>query len=444
MQKHQELWERLKIELNRRLDHQKYTMWIAHLQSLDYSEEDRCLLIGVENVFLKDKISNNYIPLMNQIVREWDENWHVDLVIHSRQPQREIHTIPPAAAGNESLVADQGLNPAYVFSTFVVGRSNRLAHAASLGVCDVTAKNRYNPLFIWGGVGLGKTHLMHAIGHQVVAQNPAMKVCYLSAERFTNDLITAIKNNKTNEFRDRYRHIDLLLIDDIQFISGKESTQEEFFHTFNTLHNNKKQIVISSDRPPKDIQDIEDRLISRFEWGLVTDIQKPDLETRCAILKKKAEARDYLIPEKVIEFIATQVPSNIRELEGALNRVIANAELNGEKVTIENTTEWLKSALGTTRRGPLSILDIQQAVCDERGHSMEELISTKRTNDIALSRQIAMYLSRVMTDSSYKEICAAFNKKDHTTVIHAVRKIELYLKENTRIQSLVEKIKEKL
>jgi chromosomal replication initiator protein len=336
-----------------------------------------------------------------------------------------------------------GLNRNYVFDTFVVGKSNRLAHAASLAVCESPGV-AYNPLFIWGGVGLGKTHLMHAIAHHVEKSSQNAHTLYVSSEKFTNDMVAAIRKNSTQEFRAQYRNLDVLLIDDIQFISGKDGTQEEFFHTFNSLHDAKKQVVICSDRPPKEITGVEERLVSRFEWGLVTDIQQPDLETRVAILQKKAELKGCQIPEDVILFLAQNIPSNIRELEGALNRVVAYSNVNSEPMSADNLGVWLKDILRHNNNGQISIDYIQQLTAESFDITTEDLISTKRTSELALARQIAMYIAREKVSDSLQQIGYAFNKKDHTTVIHACKKIEELIRTNLKIKTIVDNIRNKL
>ena len=300
------------------------------------------------------------------------------------------------------------------------------------------------PLFIWGGVGLGKTHLMHAIAHHVEnsLQNP--RTLYVSSEKFTNDMITSIRNKTTEDFRAHYRNLDILLIDDIQFIGDKEGTQEEFFHTFNSLHVAKKQVVISSDRPPKEIKGVEERLVSRFEWGLVTDIQQPDFETRMAILQKKAEMKGYEIPEDVILFLAQNISSNIRELEGALNRVVAYSNINSEPMNAKNIGVWLKDILRNRSGERISVDYIQQLTAESFGITVEDLISSKRTSDLALARQIAMFIAREKINDSLQQIGYAFNKKDHTTVLHACKKIENMMKTNIRVKTIVDNIRNKM
>ncbi len=315
------------------------------------------------------------------------------------------------------------LNPKYTFETFVKGSGNQLAHAASLAVSESPAK-AYNPLFIYGGVGLGKTHLMHAIGHYILTQNQSSKVLYVSSEKFTNELINAIKDDKNEEFRNKYRNIDVLLIDDIQFIAGKERTQQEFFHTFNALYESNKQIVVTSDKPPKEIQTLEERLRSRFEWGLIADIQAPDIETRIAILRKKSQMERYNIPNDVLFYIADNIDSNIRELEGALNRVIAYSSLTGSAISLELARECLKqiiSGIPTANVSPDSIIKVVSRYYDI---TTEQMLSQKRTRDIVFPRQVAMYLCRDLTGMSLPRIGQFFGGRDHTTVMHACEKIQ--------------------
>lgn len=409
------------------------------------SLDDGVLTLDVATQFAMDQINSRYLARMRELLIETSFGTDVRLRVSSDQPEdTRVQEPQPKAQPPKPASGRNGLNPNYVFSTFVVGKSNRLPHAASLAVAE-SPGNTYNPFFIWGKVGLGKTHLMHAIGHHIEATNNNTKILYVSAEKFTNDLITAIRNNTNQEFRARYRELDVLMIDDVQFIAGKEQTQEEFFWTFNTLHDAKKQIIISADRPPKDIEGIADRLVSRFEWGLVTDIQPPDLETRVAILQKKAEMKKYMnIPEDVIMFIAQNIPSNIRELEGSLNRIVACSDLNHEPINIENASVWLKDLIKEHPVGTVSIGLIQQMTAEAFGFSVEELLSKKRTADLALARQAAMYVARNKTNEALIQIAYAFNKKDHTVVIHACRKIAELIKTDLRIRSFVDNIVNKL
>ena len=331
------------------------------------------------------------------------------------------------------------LNPKYTFETFVIGNSNRFPHAASLAVAEAPAK-AYNPFFLYGGVGLGKTHLMHAIGHRILQTNPNLKVLYISSEKFTNDLINSIRDNTPEAFRQKYRNIDVLLVDDIQFLTKKERTQEEFFHTFNTLHEANKQIIISSDRPPKEIQTLEDRLRSRFEWGLITDIKPPDLETRIAILRKKAMIEKMTVPNDVMVLIASRIDNNIRELEGALIRVMAYASLNHLPIDITTATEALKDLFPNGSPRQITLETVQTIVCSFFKLKMDELVAKKRTRNIVYPRQIAMYLCREMTEASLPRIGEVFGGRDHTTVLHAHDKISKERNEDSKLNNTINEL----
>ena len=417
-----------------------WEIWMRTCEPLEVV--DGTLVLDVPNVFVKEQIQSRFLEPLCDAARRQGMVKGVELRVGSEVRPAEQQRAEKAATP-VPVTPKNGLNPNYIFDSFVIGKSNRLAHAASLAVAESPGV-AYNPLFVWGGVGLGKTHLMHAIGHYLLNKQPNAKVCYVSSEKFTNELISSIKDNRTQEFKNRYRSVDVLLIDDIQFLANKESTQEEFFHTFNSLHDAKRQIVISSDRPPKEIQRVEERLVSRFEWGLVTDIQIPDLETRIAILQKKAILRGWTIPEEVINFLATNIPRNIRELEGSLNRIVACAELNNEPMTIENAAVWLKDIIRHVSKGPVTIEVIQQYVAEGYGLSVEDLTSSKRTAEVSLARQVAMYLSRSHTEASLQQIGYAFKKKDHTTVIHACKKIGELLKSDPKVRGFVENVADKL
>ena len=407
--------------------------------------ENGVLVIDVATPFALEQIKSRFLDQMRQLFKETGFGTDLQLVV-SDNVNNDEETSSRAAEvvkPKPRVTTKNGLNPNYVFSSFVVGKSNRLPHAACLAVADAPGV-AYNPLFIWGTVGLGKTHLMHAIGHHVEKTNPNAKVLYVTAETFTTELIEAIAKNANTAFRSRYRELDVLMIDDIQFLAGKEGTQEEFFHTFNALYNSNKQIIISSDRPPKDINGVEDRLVSRFGCGLVTDVQPPDLETRIAILQKKAEMKNFNIPEDIILFIAENIPSNIRELEGTLNRIVACSEFSNEPINMENVSLWLKDMIRNDRNGPVNISLIQQLVAETFALSVDDLLSQKRSAEIALARQVAMYLARNKTTESLQKIGFAFNKKDHTTVIHACNKIDELLKTDVRVRSYVDNIVSKL
>mgnify|MGYP000991470123 CR=1 FL=1 len=344
---------------------------------------------------------------------------------------------PPNSSNFDDSLAV--LNPKYTFETFVIGNSNRFAHAASLAVAEAPAQV-YNPFFIYGGVGLGKTHLMHAIGHRILKNYANLKVVYISSEKFTNEMINSIRDGNPESFRQKYRNIDVLLVDDIQFLSKKEHTQEEFFHTFNTLHEANKQIIISSDRPPREIQTLEDRLRSRFEWGLITDIQPPDLETRIAILRKKAMLENLNVPNDVMVYIASRIDNNIRELEGALIRVIAYSSLINQKIDINLATEALKDIFPNTKTRQITMELIQEIVSSYFKIKIDDLIAKKRTRNIVYPRQIAMYLCRELTDISLPRIGEIFGGRDHTTVIHAHDKIAKECKEDSKLANIIKEL----
>ncbi len=331
------------------------------------------------------------------------------------------------------------MNPKYTFDSFVVGNNNRFAHAASLAVAEAPATS-YNPLFIYGGVGLGKTHLMHAIGNEILRNNRNANILYVTSEKFTNQLINGIKDNKMEQFRNKYRNIDVLLIDDIQFIAGKERIQEEFFHTFNTLHESGKQIILSSDRPPKDIPLLEDRLKSRFEWGLIADISNADYETRLAILRKKAQIDNIIIDDMILSNIANRIDTNIRELEGALNKLIARASLINSPITME-MAEWAINEIVSSKDKVISSAYIQETVAKYFNIDPKDLVGIKRSNDVVFPRQIAMYLCRSVPQLSLPQIGKDFGNRDHTTVLHACNKIEKEIKENKNTKLIVDSVK---
>lgn len=389
----------------------------------------------------------------SQFAKEWLESRYRGLIADTLKDVLsrpvDIHFIvadgeliaPPAAAPDpthrqQTLPSVHPLTARYTFDTFVVGSGNRFAHAAAKAVAEAPAR-AYNPLFIYGGVGLGKTHLLQAIGHHVLTHKRAARVTYVSSERFTNELINAIRDDKTLEFRNKYRNVDVLLIDDIQFLAGKERTQEEFFHTFNTLHESSRQLIISSDRPPRDIPTLEDRLRSRFEWGLIADIQPPDYETRIAILRKKAELDNIALPDDVAQYVAQHISSNIRELEGALSRLRAHAEMGGTRISLELATEVLKELVAQVRIRPTSIAAIQQAVAEFFGIRVEEMKAKKRTKGVAFPRQVAMYLCRELTDASLPRIGEEFGGRDHTTVMHACDRVKTVLLQDAHLAASI-------
>lgn len=368
-----------------------------------------------------------------------------DSIKSKEKPEKQL--IPAAADINQTALQNANLNPRYTFDTFVVGANNNLAHAAALAVAESPGEV-YNPLFIYGGVGLGKTHLMHSIAHFILKNNPEAKILYVTSEKFTNELIDAIRNKNnisTTEFREKYRNNDVLLIDDIQFIIGKESTQEEFFHTFNTLYESKRQIIISSDKPPKDIETLEERLRSRFEWGLTVDIQSPDYETRMAILRKKEDIEGYNIDNEVIKYIATNIKSNIRELEGALTKIVALSKLDHNKeITMALAEEALKDIISPNSERKITPELIIQVVADHFGITPLDISSQKRNKEVAFPRQIVMYLCQNMTGASLQEIGKYLGGRDHTTIIHGRDKIAADLKKNDNLVNTIEIIKKKL
>ncbi|HPE90710.1 MAG TPA: chromosomal replication initiator protein DnaA, partial [Synergistales bacterium] len=379
---------------------------------LPVSLVDQVLTLDVPNVFVREQIQSRFIEKLTALT---SQKGLADRIVLEVGGAKKEEIKRAERISRESERPKNGLNPDYQFDSFVVGKSNRLAHAASLAVAESPGV-AYNPLFFWGGVGLGKTHLLHAIGNFVTRHNEGTKIAYISSEKFINEFIMSIQNNKTHEFKLKYRSVDVLLIDDIHFLANKESTQEEFFHTFNSLHDAKKQIVLTSDKPPKDIHNIEERLVSRFEWGLVTDIQPPDLETRIAILKKKAALKNYFVPDDVIDFLAQNIPSNIRELEGSLNSVMFFADLNNESVTVENSSRWLKDLIRRSSRGQITIELIQQATAESFGIPVSSLSGNKRTSEIATARQVAMFLSRELTGTTLQQIGYAFNREGRLRV----------------------------
>ncbi len=367
-------------------------------------------------------------PLKSIIESEIEKK--ADYVQTSMSTAKQPHIYKPSSDSDQNFSLNLNpaeesmavLNPKYVFETFVIGNSNRLAHAASLAVAEAPA-NAYNPFFVYGGVGLGKTHLMHAIGHRILKNHPHLKLLYISSEKFTNELINSIRDGNPESFRQKYRNIDVLLVDDIQFLAKKEHTQEEFFHTFNTLHEANKQIIMSSDRPPREIQTLEDRLRSRFEMGLITDIQPPDLETRIAILRKKALMEHLNVSNDVMVYIASRIDNNIRELEGALIRVMAYASLTNQNIDIDLATEALKDIFPHGKPKQITVELIQETIASYFKLKIDELLAKKRTRNVAYPRQIAMYLSRELTETSLPRLGEMFGGRDHTTVIHAYDKI---------------------
>ena len=447
----QQLWQAALGELERTLSRTAFDNWIrpARLVSVDGNEAT----VRADNAFIASRIQSSYadaiaLALSSVIGRP------IEVVVTATQGtedrgQGTADSSPapdpwPAAPSRQlALAADHGLNPRYIFGNYIVGSSNRFAHAASLAVAD-NPGTQYNPLYIWGGVGLGKTHLLHAIGHRALEREPNTTVTYVSSETFTNDLINSLRTQRMEDFRDRYRSIDLLMIDDIQFIGGKDSTQEEFFHTFNSLHQAGKQVVISSDKPPKAIGGLVERLRSRFEGGLIADVQLPDYEMRTAILRAKGEELGRKLPDDVVEYVAQRDQSNIRELEGALNKVLAYAMMASKPLTIETAIEALTDGSVAARRGSITPQDILDVVAGHYRIGLTDLRGRSRSRENVVPRQVAMYLIRDLTKASLVDIGNALGGRDHTTVMHGIEKIDRELETNSSLRTQVLQIREAL
>lgn len=447
----QEKWSDIlnMIKIEHDVSDVSYSAWLEPLKV--YKVEGNVVTIIVTNGSMAlSYINKKYIlPLKVAIAETTGEDYEISLVLPEEIKEEVVQPPASSAAAPVSLnenIEKANLNPRYTFDTFVVGNNNKMAHAASVAVAESPGE-AYNPLFIYGGVGLGKTHLMHSIAHFVLQKNPSATVLYVTSEYFTNELIDSIRNGNNStmsKFREKYRNIDVLLIDDIQFIIGKESTQEEFFHTFNSLHGAKKQIVISSDKPPKDMEILEDRLRSRFEWGLIVDISSPDYETRMAILRKKEELDGYKIDDEVIEYIAKNVKSNIRELEGSLNKIMAYANLEQKEINLDLAEKVLKDIISPNQKRiitPELILDI---VAEHFDLSASDLIGNKRNSKIVFPRQIAMYLCRHMTEVTLKNIGKVLGGRDHTTVMNGITKIENELETSESTREVIDILKKKI
>ena len=438
-----QFWDTVLSAIQTRVSKQNFDIWFKPTVAESETSEARQLIIRVPNEYFRYWLTENYSEVIKEALGEVGlEDWAWELVVedsgpgHDRfGPGTDVITEGPCPQA-----AQCHLNPKYTFGRFVVGASNQFAHAAALAVAEQPSK-AYNPLFVYGGVGLGKTHLMHAVGHYIKIRSPRARLIYMSSERFMNELINSIRYDKTIQFREKYRNIDVLLIDDIEFLAGKERTQEEFFHTFNDLYDNQKQIVISSDCPPREIPTLEERLHSRFEWGLIADIQAPDLETKVAILKKKAELEAVSLPDDVVFFIAQHIRSNVRELEGSLIRLVAFSSLTGEEITLDLAEKVLKNIAEQDTR-IITVEDVQKVVASHFSLSPAELRARNNSRRIAEPRQIAMYLARVLTKNSLPQIGKAFGGKHHTTVLHSIRKIEHLSKEDPRMKALLKRLQE--
>lgn len=446
-----EIWVRCKDKLKESFNEKVFNVWIKPIMPLEVT--DTYYKVAVKNDFFKTMLEENYAQVIEGVLAGIMSK-NIKLIIETMdngssgsEAAEEMPAVPAKREQqqlfNENTSVQQpdesNLNPKYVFETFVIGNSNRFAHAAAQAVANDPA-HAYNPLFLYGGVGLGKTHLMHAIGNRIKQNNPNMKVLYTSSEKFTNEIINSIQNKTTEAFRQKYRNIDCLIIDDIQFLKGKEQTQVEFFHTFNALKDADKQIIISSDRPPREIETLEDRLRSRFDQGLTADIQTPDLETRMAILRTKAASDNIVLPTEVITLLATNIATNIREIEGAYNKIVAYTSLMHMPITVETAQKVLSDMGNDIKTRTITYEGIIKVVADHYNVKQDELFNKKRTQNIAFPRQVAMYLCRELADLSYPRIGELFGGRDHTTVIHAYEKISNFKNSNLAFQNELQEI----
>jgi chromosomal replication initiator protein len=433
------LWDQILARVETKVNRHSFYTWFKPTSFV--AEDAAAVTVRVPNAVFKDWLTKHYSGVIGEAMAEITQQ-ALDINFVAEGPadgsamtlsagEAVVFNPPPPV----TTTGPAGLNPRYTFDTFIVGSSNQFAHAASRAVAEAPSRS-YNPLFIYGGVGLGKTHLMHAVGHYVLRHDPNMRLTYISSERFMNEMINAVRFDRVLDFRERYRSVDVLLVDDIQFLAGKEGTQTEFFHTFNALYDSQKQIVLSSDCPPHEIPSLEERLRSRFEWGLIADIQPPDLETKIAILKKKAETESVPLPDDVAIYIAGKIKSNIRELEGSLIRLIAYASLTGAEITLRLAQEVLKNILDHEDKA-VTIEIIQKFVADYYNLRLVELKSRNNSKSIAMPRQIAMYLCKALTHASLPEIGRSFGGKHHSTVIHSIRKVEDLRKKDTTFNSLM-------
>src|SRR6478736_1124449 len=432
-------WDQILTRIESKVNRHSFYTWFKPTSFV--ADAGHAITVRVPNILFKDWLTKHYSLVLNEALNEVRRPG-VSLLFVAEgtalPPEPPPEPVPEPAT--EDLPdSDEpppgGLIPRYTFDTFIVGPSNQFAHAACRAVAETPSRS-YNPLFIHGGVGLGKTHLMHAIGHYVVQHHPGLVLTYISSERFMNEMINAVRFDRILDFRSRYRSVDVLLVDDIQFVSGKEGTQNEFFHTFNALHDAQKQIVISSDRPPHEIPALEERLRSRFEWGLIADIQVPDVETKAAILKRKAEEEGVPLADDVAMFMASRIKSNVRELEGSLIRLIAYSSLTGKPLTIELAHEVLKNVLDHDQKA-VTIEQIQKYVADFYHLKMNELKSRNNSKSVAMPRQVAMYLCKSLTHASLPEIGRSFGGKHHSTVIHSIKKVEELRHKNGEFDSLI-------
>lgn len=442
IEKWDEILQTVKIE--HELTEVSFNTWLKPLEVFAVKNNTLYILVPDEQMGLNYITKKYTLPIKVAVAEIIGQDYEIEFVLPEQA--KTMKAPKPKSFVNMANVDKSSLNPNYTFDTFVVGNNNKLAHAASLAVAE-SPGDVYNPLFLYGGVGLGKTHLMHSIAHFIQSNNPSLKILYVSSETFTNELIEAIRNGNNTamtQFREKYRNIDVLLIDDIQFIIGKESTQEEFFHTFNELYLAKKQIVISSDKPPKDMETLEERIRSRFECGLTADIGSPDYETRMAILRRKEEMDNFHLDDEILNYIATNIKSNIRELEGALNKLLAYSNLENTDITMEVAVKELQNIISPDKPQEITAQLIIDVVCEHFHITPEQMVSKSRSNEIARPRQIAMYLCKSMTDTSLDSIGSMLGGRDHSTVIHGIKKIEEEMNANEHTVNLINTIKKKI
>ena len=441
---HEKIWRDASKYLQGLLNPELFDRWFAPIKALEL--KDGALVLGVANEFYQIWLQDNFLALIREAVQQAAQQplqVRFALTHAAKVPGTPVPARPGSGKSSAQAAIDHKLNERNTFDSFVVGPNNNYAHAAALAVSQSPAK-AYNPLFLYGGVGLGKTHLMQAIGHYVLGKNKTGRICYITCEQFTNDFIHAIQTGSLVKFRKKYRQTDVLLIDDIQFLGGKERMQEEFFHTFNTLFDAHKQIVLSSDRPAAEIANMEARLVSRFEWGLVTELQPPALETRIAILRKKAELLDMKLPDSVVTFIAERIRTNIRRLEGALVRVASYASLTGKEITTDSMETLLRDALHEEAKRTITVDAIQRKVAEHFDIRLADMTSHRRPQNVAFPRQVAMYLSRVLTDRSLADIGESFGGRDHGTVMHACKLIESRAAKDERLRQTVSYLEQSL
>ena len=442
-------WDEIKETVRKEyeLTDVSYDTWIKPLSFYDVEDNVVIIMIPSDQAHALNYISSKYKNFFKVIVSEMmNHTYDISFILEKETMEKDKKSESAVKISNHVNYENANLNPKYKFDTFVVGSNNKLAHSAALAAAESPGEV-YNPLYIYGRAGLGKTHLMHSIGHFILERNPEIKVLYVTSENFTNEVISCIRSGdavKMNNMREKYRTVDILMIDDIQFIIGKESTQEEFFHTFNTLHSAGKQIILSSDKPPKDMETLEERLRSRFEWGLIADIQPPDYETRMAILQKNAENYNKEIDNEVLQYIAENVKSNIRELEGALNKIMAFSKLNKVDINLEYAEEALKDVIYPNKKKEITPSLIIEVVAEHFGISPEDIASRKRTAELVQPRQIVMYLCRQLTESSLQNIAKTIGKKDHTTVLHGIEKITEKMENDEELKNKVDIIRKKI